>query len=207
MSPQTGPPRRTTVLEADLSAETVRREPIPEPWRRQFVGGKGLGARYLHDRTDPGVDPLGPENALLLFVGPLTGLLPGEPRYAAITKSPLTGTFLDSYSGGDFAARLAGSLGDAMGLIVTGRADRPVSLVVSDGEVSIEPSANWGESVDETCGAHPDAAVACAGYGRKDLSSLPNGTYREDSYQWGSPRHTRAGVSSLPTGPAPSFSG
>ncbi|AOW80920.1 aldehyde ferredoxin oxidoreductase [Halodesulfurarchaeum formicicum] len=163
MTTERAPPRRTAVLRVDLTDGTVKREPIPEQWLRQYIGGKGLGARYLHEVTEPGVDPLAPGNALLFMVGPLSGLIPGEPRYAAITKSPLTGTFLDSYSGGDFAARLAGSLGETMGLIVTGQAPEPVSLVVSDGDVSIEPATAWGEGVEAACEAHPDAAVACTG--------------------------------------------
>ena len=163
MTPEPDPPRRTTLLEVNLTDGTVAKEPIPESWRRRFVGGKGLGARYLYERTEAGVDPLGPGNALLFMVGPLSGLIPGEPRYAAITKSPLTGTFLDSYSGGEFAAHLAGSLADAMGILVTGRADEPVSLTVSGGEVSIEPAWTWGEGVESTCKAHPDAKVACTG--------------------------------------------
>ncbi|MFB6110401.1 MAG: aldehyde ferredoxin oxidoreductase family protein [Halodesulfurarchaeum sp.] len=163
MTSETGPPRRRSILRVDLTAGTATREPIPEQWLRRYVGGKGLGARYLYEVTEPGVDPLSPANALLFMVGPVTGLLPGEPRYAAITKSPLTGTFLDSYSGGDFAARLAGSLADTMGIVVTGRADEPVSLVVSDGEVSIEPASTWGADVESACEAVPEAAVACVG--------------------------------------------
>ena len=160
---ETVPPRRRSILRVDLAAGTTSREPIPEEWLRRYVGGKGLGARYLYEVTEPGVDPLGPDNALLFMVGPVTGLIPGEPRYAAITKSPLTGTFLDSYSGGDFAARLAGSLADTMGIVVTGRADEPVTLVVSEGEVSIEPATTWGAGVESACEAYPDAGVACTG--------------------------------------------
>ncbi len=163
MTSEATPPRRSHLLDVDLSDGTVRRERIPESWQRRFIGGKGLGARYLYERTDPGVDPLGPDNALLFMVGPVTGLIPGEPRYAAITKSPLTGTFLDSYSGGNFAAHFAGSLGDAMGLLVTGRAEEPVSLEVSGGEVTIEPADTWGSGVETACEAYPDAEVACTG--------------------------------------------
>ncbi|MFB6086191.1 MAG: aldehyde ferredoxin oxidoreductase family protein [Halodesulfurarchaeum sp.] len=151
------------MLEVDLTERSVHRAEIPPAWRRQFIGGKGLGARYLYERTEAGVDPLGPGNALLFMTGPISGLIPGEPRYAAITKSPLTGTFLDSYSGGDFAAHLAGSLADAMGIIVTGRADDPVSLVVSNGDIEIESASEWSEDVETACAAYPDAKVACTG--------------------------------------------
>lgn len=160
MSPEVG----RTLFRVDLSAGSVTREAIPKPRLRRFIGGKGLGARYLYEELDPGVDPLSPDNALLFMVGPVSGLTPGEPRYAAITKSPLTGAFLDSYSGGSFATRLAGSLGDAMGVIVTGRAEEPTAMVVDDGEVRLEPVPHlWGGSVHESCEAYPDASVACVG--------------------------------------------
>ena len=104
------PPDR--LLRVDLTAETVDSEPVPERWRRQYLGGKGLGARYLYEELAPGVDPLGPGNALLFLLGPVSGSLPGDARYAAVTKSPLTGTFLDSYSGGTFADALPAKVWD-----------------------------------------------------------------------------------------------
>src|SRR6056297_2197820 len=133
------------LLRVDLSAEQVDSEPVPDRWRRKYVGGKGLGARYLYEELDPGTDPLAPENRLLFLLGPLSGALPGEGRYAAVTKSPLTGTFLDSYSGGRFPGALRGSLGDHLGLLVSGRAEEPVRLVVSGGGARIEPAETWGE--------------------------------------------------------------
>ncbi|MDY6819927.1 MAG: aldehyde ferredoxin oxidoreductase C-terminal domain-containing protein [Halobacteriales archaeon] len=151
------------VLRADLSERTVESERVPDRWLHDYIGGKGLGARYLYAELPPNVDPLGPENALLFMLGPLTGLLPGEQRYAAVTKSPLTGTFLDSYSGGSFPGTLAGALDDHLGVIVTGQADEPVRLLIEDGTATIEPAEEWGMDAVETCAAFPDAAVACIG--------------------------------------------
>ena len=151
------------ILHVDLSAESVRSERVREEWRQRYVGGKGLGARYLYE-MDAGVDPESPENRLAFMTGPLTGHLPGEPRYAAVTKSPLTGAFLDSYGGGSFASRLAGSLGDHLGVVIEGAADDPVVLRLSGGEGTIEPAADiWGIDAVETDERFPDAAVACIG--------------------------------------------
>jgi aldehyde:ferredoxin oxidoreductase len=157
----TAPPDR--LLRVDLSAERVVSEPVPAAWRRRYLGGKGLGARYLYEELDAGTDPLGPANALLFMLGPLTGLLPGGPRYAAVTKSPLTGLFLDSYAGGEFPAVLAGALEDHLGLLVTGRAADPVRLVVADGDARIEPARTWGADAVATAETFPDASVACIG--------------------------------------------
>jgi len=150
------------LLRVDLSAGAVESERIPETWRRKYVGGKGLGARYLYGELGPGTDPLAPENRLLFLLGPLSGALPGEGRYAAVTKSPLTGTFLDSYSGGRFPGALRGSLGDHLGLLVEGRAEEPVRLVVSGGAARIEPAETWGRDAAETCAAY-EGVVACIG--------------------------------------------
>ncbi|QLG27775.1 aldehyde ferredoxin oxidoreductase [Halorarum halophilum] len=155
---------RTRVLRVDLTAGEVRFETVPEAWRRRYVGGKGLGARYLYEELPAGTDPLGPENLLCFLLGPLSGYLPGESRYAAVTKSPLTGAFLDSYSGGTFPDRLAGSLPDCLGVIVEGEAAEPTALVVGDGDPRLESAADVaGADTVETAAAYPDAAVACVG--------------------------------------------
>ncbi|WP_433624941.1 aldehyde ferredoxin oxidoreductase family protein [Halomicrococcus sp. NG-SE-24] len=155
---------RDHVLRVDLSTGTVRRERVPERWRRRFLGGKGLGARYLYEELDAGTDPLGPNNVLGFVLGPLSGYLPGETRYAAVTKSPLTGGFLDSYAGGSFPARLAGALPNCLGLLVTGSADAPVAIRVRDGDAAVVSAADLaGGDAGEVAAAFPDHAVACVG--------------------------------------------
>jgi aldehyde:ferredoxin oxidoreductase len=153
----------TTLLRVDLSRETTERVAVPAEWLRQYVGGKGLGARYLYGALSPGADPLGPENVVLFLTGPLAGELPGESRYAVVTKSPVTGCFLDSYAGGRFPARLAGALGEHRGLVVTGAAAEPVRVVVADGTARVEPATTWGADTAETAASFPDGAVACIG--------------------------------------------
>ncbi len=111
------------VMVADLTDRTISTECIPSGWQRDFIGGKGLGARYLYERVPKGVDPLDPANVLLLVVGPLSGYLPGDSRFAAITKSPLTGLFLDSYAGGSWARSFRATFPTAAGIMVTGGAD------------------------------------------------------------------------------------
>ncbi|MFB6092729.1 MAG: aldehyde ferredoxin oxidoreductase family protein [Haloquadratum sp.] len=153
----------TDLLRVDLSAGRITREPVPDRWLAAYVGGKGLGARYLYEHLDAGTDPLGPDNVLLFLLGPLSGLLPGEPQFAAITRSPLTGAFLDSYSGGDFAAALVGALDGAMGVAVTGCAEEPLVLELDENDATLRPAGDlWGRDVAETADAL-DGAVACIG--------------------------------------------
>jgi len=154
---------RTRLLRVDLTRRSVTSEAVPESYRERFLGGKGLGARYLYEEVPAGVDPLGAENALMFMLGPLSGYLPGETRYAVVTKSPLTGTFLDSYGGGTVPATLAGTLDEHLGILVTGRADEPLALVVEDGGVRLESAtAVWGADA-RAVDAHYDGAVACIG--------------------------------------------
>ncbi|WP_049970671.1 aldehyde ferredoxin oxidoreductase family protein [Haladaptatus cibarius] len=151
------------LLRIDLSARTVESEQIPESWLRRFIGGKGLSARYLYDELAPGTDPLAPENALLFMCGPLTGRIPGESRYSVVTKSPLTGTFLDSYTGGTFPESLAGALSNHLGLLVTGSASDPVTIRIADGDATIESAGElWGKTVPETC-ENFDSPTSCIG--------------------------------------------
>jgi aldehyde:ferredoxin oxidoreductase len=151
------------ILRVDLSAGRVRSERVPERWRKRYVGGKGLGARYLYEAGGD-IDPLSPANPLAFLVGPLTGHLPGEPRYAAVTKSPLTGAFLDSYGGGSFASRLAGSLGAHLGAVIEGAAEEPVVLSITDGDATIQSASDLaGLDAAETDARFPQAAVACVG--------------------------------------------
>ncbi len=155
--------RREYVLAVDLSTGSVERRRLPERWLERYLGGKGLGARYLYEHLGAGVDPRGPANVLGFVLGPLSGYLPGQSRHAVITKSPLSGTFLDSYSGGAFPDRLAGSLVDCLGLFVTGRAAEPVRIEVEAGDARIEPAECWGLDTVETDAAFPDAATASVG--------------------------------------------
>jgi len=150
------------ILEVDLSTGSVESRPVPEAWRRRYVGGKGLGARYLYDRVPPDADPLGPDNALLFALGPLSGYLPGESRCAVVTKSPLTGGFLDAYAGGSFPDALAGALDANLALAITGVADDPVRVVVADGTARIEPAETWGQTVPAAAETF-DAPTACIG--------------------------------------------
>ncbi|WP_458188246.1 aldehyde ferredoxin oxidoreductase family protein [Haladaptatus sp. NG-WS-4] len=151
------------LLRVDLSTRRVESEPVPTAWLRQFVGGKGLAARYLYEELDPGTDPFDADNVLLFVLGPLNAVVPGEPRYAVVTKSPLTGTFLDSYAGGSFPDHLGGALGRHVGVLVSGVASSPVVVRLSEGDATVEAADElWGAAIDETCDAF-DRPVACVG--------------------------------------------
>lgn len=116
---------------------------VPEWLRENFVGGKGFGMKLLNDLVPEGCDPLSPENVLMFMAGPLTGTLAPSMRACVVTKSPLTGTLLDSYFGGSFGHEIKYAGFD--GLIITGKASKPVYLWINDDNVEIRPANScWG---------------------------------------------------------------
>jgi aldehyde:ferredoxin oxidoreductase len=138
------------ILRVDLSTGRITTEPLPERAMPLLLGGKGLGAYLLLTEQRPGVDPLSPENRLIMNVGPLTGTTaPTAGRFGSTTKSPATGTYSDSYCGGYFGQTLKYAGYDAV--ILQGAAPEPVMLVVDDARVELRPAKHlWGKSIPET---------------------------------------------------------
>lgn len=138
------------VLHVDLTDGTHRAEPIGESWARDFIGGRGLGARYLIELADPKADALDASTPLIFATGPLTGTNAScGARYMVVTKGALTGCITTSNSGGHFGPELKFAGYDA--LILTGRAPAPSYLFVCDGEVEIRDARFvWGKGVWES---------------------------------------------------------
>jgi aldehyde:ferredoxin oxidoreductase len=79
------------VLRVDLSQPLVTIEELDRRAAENFIGGRGLGVKYLYDEINPAVDALSPSNKLIFATGPLTGTgAPGGSRYMVVTKGPLT---------------------------------------------------------------------------------------------------------------------
>ncbi|MDW7668842.1 MAG: aldehyde ferredoxin oxidoreductase family protein [Bacillota bacterium] len=116
----------------------------------KFIGGRGLGGKLLYDLMSPGVDPLSPENVLLFLTGPLTGTIaPGGAKFVVVTKSPATGTFLDSYSSGKLAVEIRMAGYD--GLLITGKAEKPSYLYIQDDVIEVRDAGDlWGKDSFET---------------------------------------------------------
>ncbi|WP_025322319.1 aldehyde ferredoxin oxidoreductase family protein [Deferrisoma camini] len=133
------------VLVADATQRTCRIEEVPEEVARGMWGGKGLGVWLLERYGLVGVDPLAPENPLVLLAGPVAGTpIPGSCRHALVTKSPQTGFFSESYSGGKLAEKIAKAGVDAV--VLLGRADDPVVLEVGDGQGRFHDASDlWGQ--------------------------------------------------------------
>src|SRR2546428_13991232 len=78
------------LLRIDLTKGSTTKEPLNPEWAREYIGGRGLGTRYLYEEMDPTVDALSPDNKLIFATGPLTGTYaPTGGRLTVILKSPL----------------------------------------------------------------------------------------------------------------------
>ena len=157
------------VLYVNLSTDDIKFEDLNTKWTSQFIGGRGLGARYLYKELQPKIDPLAPENILIFMTGPLTGSdAPATAKYVVLSKSPLTGAFVDSYGGGQFPVEIKFAGFD--GMIIKGRARRWSYLSIEDGEAAIveaedlvgKGTRKTTEIVKERVGSK-DAKVAAIG--------------------------------------------
>ena len=166
------------IAHIDLTAGNVEVKPIPDEWKRLYIGARGLGVRYLLE-NGPQVDALSPDNMLCFMNGPLTGTAANmSGRMAIVTKSPLTGTVTDSHHGGWSAARLRWSGYD--GLIFTGKAEKPVYVYIEDGEIEIKDASDmWGTNIHETIKHYQDM------YGEKDLTVIAIGPAGENLVKYG----------------------
>ena len=133
----------------DLSTGKIDIKPISIEARKLFLGGRGLAAYLLYKYTNPGCDPMGPDNAVIFSAGPLGGTLASAgSRTDVMCKNPLTGLLGSGNLGGFFAPELRYAGFDHV--LVKGKAPKPVYIWVHDGEVEIKDGKNvWGKTVTE----------------------------------------------------------
>lgn len=134
----------------DLSTGKITQKPVSKSLRTRFLGGRGINMYHLYHHIAPGIDPLSPDNALLIGTGLLTGIPAlGAGRCDIAAKSPLTGAVGDSNIGGFFAPELRMAGFDH--LVITGKADKPAYLFIQDGDIEIlDGSHLWGKDTFET---------------------------------------------------------
>ena len=156
------------ILRVDLGKGRVEVEKLDETQARKYIGGSGLATKILYDETGPETDPLGPENRLIFMTGPFAATpVITSGRHHMVTKSPLTGTYTESDSGGTWGPYLKRAGFD--GIVVTGKSSKPVYLWVTEGKAEIRDASRfWGVDtydLDEAIRkeTHDDAVVASIG--------------------------------------------
>jgi aldehyde:ferredoxin oxidoreductase len=138
------------ILFVDLSNGKFDDIQLDERMCKDFIGGYGIGARFLYTHQKGRVDALGPENIIGFLTGPLTGTpVPFGARYTVVGKSPLTETWGDSNSGGDFGPYMKFAGYD--GVFLTGVSEKPVYLLINNGKVELKDATHiWGKDVYQT---------------------------------------------------------
>jgi aldehyde:ferredoxin oxidoreductase len=165
------------MLWVDLTRKSIKEEALDEKICRDYIGGYGLGAKIIFDRQKPGVNPLGPDNILGFMTGTLSGTQAlAASRYTVVGKSPLTGTWGDANSGGNFGPHLKLSGFDAV--FFTGISDKPVYLFINNGQAEIRDAAHlWGKDSYETedilrAELGKDIELACIGPSGEKLALI-----------------------------------
>jgi aldehyde:ferredoxin oxidoreductase len=138
------------LLRINLKTKTFKEESVPDSVFENYLGGKGLGTHFLIKENPPGVDPLSPQNRLIFCIGPVTDTrIYGSCRHGVFTKSPLTGIFSESYSGGKVAEPMSRTGYDAF--IFEEAANEPLWIEVSDQKVIFHEAKDlWGRDTYST---------------------------------------------------------
>ena len=144
------------ILKIDLDARQWHVEAVPEDIQQTYLGGKGLATHLLLENNPAGVDPLAPENTLIFATGPATGsAVWGGCRYGVYTKSPQTGFYAESYSGGKVPEAISATGYDAV--LIQGACAAPTVLAVYPDRVDFHAADDlWGQETYAT----EDAVVA-----------------------------------------------
>ena len=138
------------IVRVNLSTGKIKKEKINEQWARLFIGGRGYGSKIIYDEVDPKIDPLAPENKVVIATGSTCGSnAPTSGRVMVITKGPETGTIACSNVGGHFGPQLKRAGYDMV--IIEGKSDKPVYLWINDGNIEIRDARKlWGKKTSET---------------------------------------------------------
>jgi aldehyde:ferredoxin oxidoreductase len=119
------------ILHVDLTTGGQREKPLDENLVRKYVGGWGIQNQMAYDLIPPEVDPLSPENWLIVGTGPFVGTgVPGSSQVLVTTKYPLNGVFATAAGAGAFALRLKSAGYDHV--LISGRAATPSYLLITE---------------------------------------------------------------------------
>lgn len=138
------------ILYVHLTDGSTRLEQYDAELVHTLIGGYGVGSKLAYDLIPPGVEPLSPENLIIISAGPFAGtMIPGGAKVLVTTRFPINGALATAAGGGAFAPFLK-----SVGLdhvVISGRARQPVSLRIAEGQVSLDDAEKlWGSDTYET---------------------------------------------------------
>ncbi|UCE14601.1 MAG: orotidine 5'-phosphate decarboxylase, partial [Candidatus Heimdallarchaeota archaeon] len=172
------------ILRINLKTKVIKKEPLSLKIAQEYLGGRGYGVKILYDELKPGIDPLSPDNKVVIMTGPMTGTTsPTSSRWCMVFKSPLTEkTLNDTHCGGRLGIELKRAGYD--GIIIESSSDAPVYLLIDEDDVSIEDASElWGKTTEETenlikriHSKHSIAVIGPAGEKLVRFACVRNGT-------------------------------
>ncbi len=132
------------LLDIDLGTGKSSNFDVSDKDRELFIGGRYLSTKILWDELPEKIDPLSPENLIIIMTSPLTGTgAPSTSRYDISAKSPLTGAIGHSNSGGNFGIFLKKAGYD--GIIIRGKSEEKVYIEIINDKVTIKNADHlWG---------------------------------------------------------------
>ena len=138
------------LLRVDLTNEQITEEKLDEETARKYIGGTGIGAKYLYDEVPAGVEWSDGANRLIMSSGPLGGTrVAGSGTVSVVTKGALTNGAVATQANGFFGAFLRSSGYD--GIILHGRAKRLVYLYIHSGGAELRDASHLaGQDTWET---------------------------------------------------------
>ncbi|MBI4331667.1 MAG: hypothetical protein HY673_10345 [Chloroflexi bacterium] len=139
------------ILRVDLTSGKMAETPTSD-YAPKLIGGRGIGAMIYWEEVSPDCDAFDPGNALIIMTGPATGTLaPAASRFSITNKSPvpIDQCYTFSVTGGHWGPYLKFAGYD--GIVIKGKASRPVYLWIHDGEVEIRSAVRlWGMTTRNT---------------------------------------------------------
>ena len=147
----------------DLTKPEATVVPTDRFWRqygidpRLWIGGDGFIAKILWKDITKAIDPLSPENEIVIATGPWTGTAaPQAGRSMLGCISPETGGYSSGSFGWYFPATLKYAGYDIV--IVRGKAAKPTYVFIDDDEITFRDASKiWGKETGETVKAIREA--------------------------------------------------
>ncbi len=162
-------------LRIDLTAGTVETEVLDSGLVKKFIGGAGVGAVILKREVPPECGPLDPGNLLIFTTGPFqASRISGSAKFSVVTRSPLTGGFVDSAAGAGWGLRFKRTGFDY--LTISGKSELPVVLKITDNNCEIIPAGDlWGmdalSATEKLMEEHPGSSVVSIGQAGENLTA------------------------------------
>ena len=179
-----------SILHVNLTNGDVKKEPLDLELVRKFIGGAGINLRLAYDLIPADVDPLSPDNMIILGAGAFAGtIVPCSPKLMVTTKYPINGAFATSTAGGLFSLMLKSSGYDHV--VISGRSDRPVYLKICDDDIELCDAVDlWGkadgwQTVDLLRRRHEPCSVIPIGPAGENLVKIST-TMLDKTYHLGS---------------------